>query len=210
VPALKNARHEKFALALSEGKSATEAYVLAGYKPGRQNAARLTTFDDIKARLAEIQAAAAKATEVTVASLLQELEDARIRANSLDQLSTAVRAIEAKAKVSGIMVQRIEERIEVGGPGAFDRHETAEEIAERVIEEYIGTEAQRYLFDEEQWADLIALTCQTLTDLGAAFERYRVDVIRSNTPADIRARELQARVRERQQQKRLPPPPAPE
>jgi len=112
MPILKNPRHEKFALVLSEGKSASEAYALAGYKPCRQNAARLTTKDDIRARLAEIQGVAAKATEVSIESLLNELEDARIRANSLDQLSTAVRAIEAKAKVSGIMVQRVE----VGGP----------------------------------------------------------------------------------------------
>jgi phage terminase small subunit len=79
VPLLKNPRHEKFALALAEGKSATDAYALAGYKPCRQNAHRMTTKDDIQARLAEIQGAAAKASEVTIESLLSELEAARAK-----------------------------------------------------------------------------------------------------------------------------------
>jgi phage terminase small subunit len=56
---LTNPRHELFAQELAKGKSATEAHTLAGYKPCRQNAARLTTNDDIRARLAEIQAAVA-------------------------------------------------------------------------------------------------------------------------------------------------------
>jgi hypothetical protein len=81
VPLLKNPRHEKFALALAEGKSATDAYALAGYKPCRQNAHRMTTKDDIQARLAEIQGAAAKASEVTIESLLSELEAARAKSH---------------------------------------------------------------------------------------------------------------------------------
>ncbi len=54
----------------------------------------------MKARLAELQEAVAKEHEVTVSSLLAELEAAREKASNLDQLSAAVRAIEAKAKVS--------------------------------------------------------------------------------------------------------------
>ncbi|HEY6701061.1 MAG TPA: terminase small subunit [Pseudolabrys sp.] len=79
---LTNPRHELFAQELAKGKSATEAYAGAGYKPCRQNAARLTTNDDIRARLAEIQAQAAKKSEVTVQSLLDELEHARARADT--------------------------------------------------------------------------------------------------------------------------------
>jgi hypothetical protein len=39
---------------------------------------------------------------------LVELEDARQKASNLDQLSAAVRAIEAKAKISGLLTRRIE------------------------------------------------------------------------------------------------------
>ncbi|MGA6937697.1 MAG: terminase small subunit [Pseudolabrys sp.] len=105
---LTNPRHELFAQELAKGKSATEAYTLAGYKPCRQNAARLTTNDDIRARLAEIQAQAATKSEVTVQSLLDELEHARARADSLDQLGAAVKAISEKAKISGLLTTKIE------------------------------------------------------------------------------------------------------
>lgn len=115
MPSLKNPRHEKFALALSEGKSASQAYIDAGYRPCRQNAARMTTFDDIQTRVSELQAAAAKSTEVTIESLLGELESARAKADSLGQLSASVKAISEKAKISGLLVQRIE----VGEPNSF-------------------------------------------------------------------------------------------
>jgi hypothetical protein len=124
MPALKNQRHEKFVLALFEGKTATEAYQQAGYKPCRKNAARVTTFDDIKARLAELQSAVAKKSEVTVESLLDELEHARQRADSLDQLSAVVKSISEKARISGLLVQRVE----VGGPGDFDDCEWVEDV----------------------------------------------------------------------------------
>jgi phage terminase small subunit len=123
---LTNQRHELFAQELAKGRSASEAYTLAGYKACRQNAARLTTNDDIRVRLAELQAAAAKASEVTVASLLSELEDAREKATTRDQLSAAVRAIEAKAKVSGLLTQKVEI---VDPARAFDNAETPEQIA---------------------------------------------------------------------------------
>lgn len=130
MPLLKNPRHEKFALALAEGKSATDAYALAGYKPCRQNAHRMTTKDDIQARLAEILGAAAKASEVTIESLLSELEAARAKATDLDQLSAAVRAIEAKAKVSGLLVQKVE----IGSANEFSGCNTAAETVDKLLE----------------------------------------------------------------------------
>ena len=44
----------------------------------------------------EIQTASAHSAQVSIESLLAELEDARAKATSLDQLSAAVRAIEAE------------------------------------------------------------------------------------------------------------------
>ena len=107
MPPLPNVRHEKFCQALFEGKSATEAYTLAGYHPHQGNSSRLRWFEMVRTRLAELQNAAAKSSEVTVKSLLEELEYARQRADSLDQLSASVKAIEAKAKVSGLLTQKM-------------------------------------------------------------------------------------------------------
>ena len=65
MPILDNPRHEHFAQFIAEGRTATEAYELAGYKPSRQNAQRLTTNDDIRARVAELQQQAAAKHEIT-------------------------------------------------------------------------------------------------------------------------------------------------
>ena len=101
---LRNVRHEKFVQALFEGKPASTAYEEAGYQPHDGNCIRLRGNERVQARLRELQETVAEANEVTVSSLLNELEQARARASSLDQLSAAVRAIEAKAKVSGLLI----------------------------------------------------------------------------------------------------------
>lgn len=54
MPVLKNPRHERFAQELAAGKSAAEAYELAGYKPNRGNAASLKQDQSISTRVAEL------------------------------------------------------------------------------------------------------------------------------------------------------------
>ena len=162
MPALKNQRHEKFALALFEGKSAHQAYIDSGYKECRQNAARLMTKDDIQARLLELQTAVAKKSEVTVQSLLDELEYARQRADSLDQLSACVKAVSEKAKISGLLVQRVE----IGGAGAFDECRTFEDIADEML---TGPGSPIALFrpvDEKDRRGLIDLVERLASELG--------------------------------------------
>jgi len=73
MAALKNARHEKFAQELAKGKSATDAYKAAGYKPDDGNAARLTGNDRIKERLAELTERAADKAVVDKAWVLDRL-----------------------------------------------------------------------------------------------------------------------------------------
>ena len=57
---LTNARHERFAQNLAKGMCADAAHTAAGYKPSRQNAARMSTYDDIVGRVAELQGRDAK------------------------------------------------------------------------------------------------------------------------------------------------------
>ena len=54
MPVLRNPRHEKFAQALAKGKTATEAYVEAGYKGDRKAASNLWTKMDIRERVSAI------------------------------------------------------------------------------------------------------------------------------------------------------------
>src|SRR6516225_7036217 len=108
MPILSNPKHETFAQLLAQNKTAREAYVLSGYRDNRHNAARLKSSETVRQRVCEICEAGAKTAEVTVASLLAELEDARAKATSLNQLSAAVRATAEKAKISGLLIERQE------------------------------------------------------------------------------------------------------
>jgi phage terminase small subunit len=116
MPPLPNVRQERFVQHLFEGKSATESYALAGYKPSQPNSSRMTWNDMVQARLAELQSEAARNSEITVESLLSELETARVQASNLSQLSADVRAVEAKARISGLLVNRTEIGAPVNSP----------------------------------------------------------------------------------------------
>lgn len=129
MPPLKNPRHEKFVQCLLEGKSATEAHELAGYRRDDGNATRLRVNPKVRERLAELQSEIAKEAKVTVESLIAELEEARQKATSLDQLSAATAAIMGKAKISGLLVQKME----IGAPGSFDKCESVEAIADEML-----------------------------------------------------------------------------
>ena len=130
---LTNSRHELFAQELAKGKSATEAYTLAGYKPCRQNASRLMTNDAIRARLAELQDAVARSTKVTVESICRELDEANAVAKAKGQAAAMVSAATLRAKLAGLMV----EKVEVGNPGDFENCTTTAAIVDRVLERLI-------------------------------------------------------------------------
>jgi hypothetical protein len=145
VPILTNPKHELFAQALAKGENATKAYQSAGFKGSRANASRLKANSNVAARVLELSVAGAKSAEVSVASLLAELEDARAKATSLNQLSAAVRATSEKAKISGLMTQKIE--VEVNQPEY--EPQTATEVLARILDR-VGEKAARALADAFQ------------------------------------------------------------
>jgi phage terminase small subunit len=100
---LRNPRHERFAQELATGKTADAAYVLAGYKENRSNAARLNASQNIQKRVAEIQAVGAELAAITVETLIAEAEAARSKAmGEKGGANAAVAAITAKAKLAGL------------------------------------------------------------------------------------------------------------
>jgi hypothetical protein len=137
VPVLKNPRHEIFAQALGRGFSASAAYMEAGFRPNRHNAAALAREKHIITRVAELQeqqlaihqqatAEAAANAKVTIESLIAEAEAARIKAMSeKGGAAAAVTALTAKAKLAGMWREKV------------DQHNTgpAYERIERVIVE---------------------------------------------------------------------------
>ena len=184
MPTLPNPRHEKFCIALFEGQPQNAAYEAAGYRYHEGNASRLRSNEKVIARLAELQSAVAKKSEVTVQSLLDELEYARSRADSLDQLSAAVKATSEKAKISGLLIQRVE----VGTPDEFNLDGASDEtIAEKVIKEMAGEK----VFPEDELDKAKAVTVEWLAYMEEFIARGRFPwVVEGNSPADIRDREI--------------------
>ena len=67
MPALLNARHERFAQAIADGRTAGEAYLAAGYLCGPQKARghghRLRTREDVQTRIADLLRARERVAE---------------------------------------------------------------------------------------------------------------------------------------------------
>jgi phage terminase small subunit len=82
-----------------KSNTADGAYEAAGYRKHRGNAARLSANECIKDRVREIQAMGAERAAVTVQSLIDEAEQARIKAmDSPNGAAAAVGAITAKGE----------------------------------------------------------------------------------------------------------------
>lgn len=135
MPALSNPKHEWFAQGLAKGKSADQAYEDAGYRPDRAHASRLAAKGNVQARVAEIIDRAAIKTEVTLASLLTELDEARELAMRTEQTSAAVAAIREKAVLVGLRIEK-SERTNKNDPRQLTDTELSEELAQ--IREALG------------------------------------------------------------------------
>ena len=112
---LENHKHEVFAQELAKGLPSAEAYVNAGYSFNEGNASRLKSNDKVQARVAELQERGAKRAEVTIATLVEELEEARRIALSAatPQSGAAVTASMGKAKLLGLVVDKTESTVSV-------------------------------------------------------------------------------------------------
>ncbi len=120
MPILTNPRHERFCQELAQGKSATQAYINAGYDVGSDKSAneassRLSRNVKVQARLRELQGKLAADVEVTVQSLLREAAEIQHAAKDAGQMSAAVAALTVKAKLAGKLI----DRKETGAPGEF-------------------------------------------------------------------------------------------
>ena len=82
--------------------AAQAAYVLAGYRANRSNAARLSANQDIERRVGEIQSQGAERAAITVETLIAEAEAARSKAmGEKGGANAAVAAVVEKAKLAG-------------------------------------------------------------------------------------------------------------
>lgn len=138
MPILPNPRHERFAQELASGKSATEAYKVAGYAPNDGNCIRLKGNDRVAARVAELKRGTAEEFILTRQFVLDRLKQNLDRAMQVEdgfryEGSVANKALELLGKEVGMFV----ERKEVGPPGSFvallpEKTETAEQWAQQL------------------------------------------------------------------------------
>jgi len=116
MPILSNSRHELFAQELAKGATADEAYQLAGYKANRGNASTLKANQIVADRVAEILAAGAERAEITVHDIAAQLDEDRAFAREKVAPAAAIQATMGKAKVLGLLVERMEHTGKDGGP----------------------------------------------------------------------------------------------
>lgn len=124
--ALKTAKHEKFCLVWHETGNKTEAYRKSHPSAARwkdetvhNKAYALSKRGEVLARFEQLQENALKKHDVTIKSLLEELEEARgiALAAETPQTSAAVSATLGKAKLVGLDKQIIEQKISVVDTG---------------------------------------------------------------------------------------------
>lgn len=100
MPVLPNQRHEAFAQARAQGKSADEAYQQAGFRAHRGNAHRLSTNESIRRRVAEIVGRVSEKAEWSAADRLKSLKKIHDAVEGTDQ-RTAIAAIAEANKMQG-------------------------------------------------------------------------------------------------------------
>ena len=151
MPTLPNPRHERFAQLVHRYGNARRAYIEAGYKarkprhsressPVDQAASRLSKHVKVKQRLSELAAMAQKRHEITVDTLLTDLEADRQLAHTSEQSGAAVSATMAKARLLGFIV----DRKETGQPGDFAGMQSIQDVVALVAKE-LGPEAAEAL-----------------------------------------------------------------
>ena len=107
-------KQEAFALSYVETGNASEAYRRSydaeNTKPEVVwvKASELLSHGKVSVRIAELQMAAQERTLVTVASITEELEAARKKADELDIPAAMTGAIMGKAKVNGLLIEKVD------------------------------------------------------------------------------------------------------
>ncbi|MER9450157.1 terminase small subunit [Mesorhizobium sp. M0254] len=112
MPILQNPRHERFAQGLARGLSGKAAYVEAGYtsngNAAEVGAAKMVRLPKVAARVAKLQAEAARRSAVTVDDLVADLNIMFKLALATKNPAAGVSAVLGKAKLLGLIVDKAE------------------------------------------------------------------------------------------------------
>lgn len=135
---LKNARHELFAQERAAGRSKTDAFLeqaphAAEWKSSAVHvkASMMAAREDVKARVAFLQARAADSAVFTLSAHLARLNSLSIAAEKSGEFTAAVKAEENRGKAAGFYPNKVELTGKNGGPieSKQTRDLTPEELA---------------------------------------------------------------------------------
>jgi hypothetical protein len=130
---LQNVKWEAFARAIAEGRTGKDAYQLAGYRRHRSNSSKLRKREEIRQRIAELQAPAAAACQVTLEQLILATQDIQVRARKANWLRVELECVQTLAKLAGLKPS-VEKPAAAQHSQLVDRpgHESIEEWQARV------------------------------------------------------------------------------
>jgi phage terminase small subunit len=106
MPAITNARHEKFAQELLKGATASDACRAVGIDP--RNSTRLMKNDEILRRVAELQERAAANVVISREWVLEQLVDNAKLAKAAGDIAPSNQALNLIGKELGMFVERTE------------------------------------------------------------------------------------------------------
>lgn len=106
-------RQEIFCRLVVEGTPVAQAYYRAGFDGTSEKASKLHRNPRIQKRLRDLQRRQLIRHDITMDTILLELEEARVFAKRCMQTAAMVSATVAKAKLLGMFVQRVEGTVEV-------------------------------------------------------------------------------------------------
>jgi hypothetical protein len=129
-------KQQRFVQEYLQDHNGTQAAIRAGYsdKTAKQQGSRLLTEPRIQAAVRAGQRKVAKKAEVTVDSLMAELEQARKLALKEGQASAAVTATMGKGKLAGLLVEK---HRHTGAIGTYDLTNISDEELDR-LEQILG------------------------------------------------------------------------
>ncbi|MGY5941553.1 terminase small subunit [Stenotrophomonas forensis] len=129
-------KQQRFVLEYLMDQNGTQAAIRAGYSEStaRQQGSRLLTDPRVLAAVRAGQQKVAKKAEVTVDSLMAELEQARKLALKEKQASAAVTATMGKGKLAGLLVEKHKHS---GAIGTYDLKNLSDDDLDR-LEQILG------------------------------------------------------------------------
>ena len=106
---LPSERQRLFCLLYARGGNGRAAAEGAGYSPrtARQQASRLLTYADIRETIADLRAEIEEQNGIARAELIARLDYVYLRAMTRGEYHPAIRAVEAQAKLSGLLSARL-------------------------------------------------------------------------------------------------------